>query len=123
MKQLSTNFNLIEFMSKDGAPFPPELECNVIALAAQLQILRDHLGESVKVLSGYRSPAHNTKVKGAKGSLHLQAKAADLTVKSKTPAQLKSVILSLIKAGKMQNGGIGLYKGFLHYDIGPVRRW
>ena len=37
--------------------------------------------------------------------------------KSKTPRQVKAIIERLIKAGKMHNGGIGLYPGFVHYDV------
>lgn len=122
-QQLTKNFNINEFACKDGTPVPDNYECNVIVLANNLQVLRDHLGEPVKLNSGYRTPAYNKRVGGAKNSMHLYAKAADITVKSKTPKQLKAVIESLIKAGKMKNGGIGLYPGFVHYDVGPVRRW
>jgi uncharacterized protein YcbK (DUF882 family) len=121
--QLTENFALVEFMCKDGTPVPDNLICNVQALAEQLQILRDHLGEPVRLNSGYRTPAYNKKIGGAPKSQHLLAKAADITVKSKTPKQLKTIIEKLIKEGKMKNGGIGLYAGFIHYDIGAVRRW
>jgi uncharacterized protein YcbK (DUF882 family) len=121
--KLSKNFNSVEFDCKDGTAVPESLIPNLKNLVIQLQILRDALGEPLRVLSGYRTPKHNKAVGGASGSMHLQAKAADLTVKSKTPKQLKAFILDLIKQGKMQDGGIGLYAGFIHYDIGRARRW
>lgn len=122
-EQLTENFNISEFACHDGTPVPDEYECNVIVLANNLQKLRDHLKEPVRVLSGYRTPSWNSKVGGATHSQHKLAKAADLTVRSKTPKQLHAIIEKLIAEGKMKNGGLGLYNGFVHYDIGPVRRW
>jgi uncharacterized protein YcbK (DUF882 family) len=121
--QLTNDFNLIEFACHDGTPVPEELIPNVQALAKQLQVLRDELGVPIFILSGYRTPAHNKKVGGAPGSQHKKAKAGDLTTKTLTPKQLHKKIEALIAAGKMKNGGLGLYKTFVHYDIGPVRRW
>jgi uncharacterized protein YcbK (DUF882 family) len=86
-------------------------------LATNLQILRDHLGERVSINSAYRHPNYNKKIGGAPDSMHLRAMAADITVKSKTPKQLKAVIEKLIKAKKVSFGGIGLYPGFVHVDI------
>ncbi len=121
--QLTRNFNLIEFACKDGTPVPEKLVPNVKALAEQLQVIRDEIGEPIHILSGYRTPSHNTSVGGAKASQHLQAKAGDLTTKKYSPKELHTKIERLIKAGKLKNGGLGLYRGFVHYDIGPVRRW
>lgn len=115
--QLTPNFHLVEFMCKDGSPVPTNLIPNVKLLAQNLQVLRDHLKEPVRILSGYRTPSHNKKIGGAKASQHLQAKAGDLTVKSKTPKQLAAVIEKLIAEKKMKQGGLGIYKGFVHYDV------
>lgn len=134
-KQLTTNFTLDEFKCKDGTPVPEEYFCNVQTLAAQLQILRDDINANrpagapagipltIPINSGYRTPEYNKSIGGAKNSAHMKAMAADITQKFHTPKQLKARIEKLIKEGKMQNGGIGLYPGFVHYDIGPVRRW
>lgn len=121
--QLTENFSLAEFACKDGTPVPEELIPNTQELANNLQVLRDHLGEPIHINSGYRTPTYNKKIGGKPASMHLQAGAGDLTVKSLTPKQLKATIEKLIKEGKMKNGGIGLYPGFVHYDIGKVRRW
>jgi uncharacterized protein YcbK (DUF882 family) len=115
--QLTQNFSLQEFACKDGTQVPAELLPNVQKLAAQLQILRDYLGESIHINSGYRSPEHNKKVGGKKASQHLLAKAADITVKSKTPKQLAAIIEKLISEGKLKFGGMGVYPGFVHVDI------
>lgn len=122
--QLTTNFNLAEFACKDGTPVPADLIPNVELLAKNLQVLRDHLGEPIHINSGYRSPAHNEKVGGKKNSKHMKAMAADITCKSKTPKQLAAIIEKLIAAKKMKQGGIGIYPGFVHYDVrGSKARW
>ena len=121
--KLTKNFQLSEFACNDGSPVPESKICNVKVLALNLQVLREALGESITINSAYRSPSWNKKVGGAKNSMHLQAKAADLTTRNLTPKQLHTKIEALIKSGDMQNGGLGLYNSFVHYDIGPVRRW
>ncbi len=122
--QLQKNFDLEEFACKDGTPVPGELIGNVEVLAANLQVLRDYLGEPIHILSAYRTPTYNAKVGGVKKSQHLLAKASDITVKSKTPRQLAAIIEKLIAERKMKQGGLGIYKGFVHFDIRGVKaRW
>lgn len=122
--QLSTNFSLSEFKCKDGTDVPNELLPNVQLLANNLQVLRDYLGEPIHINSGYRSPAYNKKVGGKQLSQHLKANAADITTKSKTPKQLAAIIEKLIAQGKMKQGGLGIYPGFVHYDVrGTKARW
>ena len=48
-----------------------------------LQPLRNHLGCSVIITSGYRCPALNRKVGGKPNSQHLKGQAADLVVPQK----------------------------------------
>lgn len=136
-KQLTTNFHSDEWKCKDKnqTPVPDEFECNVQAIAAQLQILRDDINKNrpagapadvvltLPINSGYRTPEYNKAIGGAKNSAHLKAMAADITQKYMTPKQLKARIESLIKAGKMSDGGIGLYPGFVHLDVSTPRRW
>jgi uncharacterized protein YcbK (DUF882 family) len=122
--QLTTHFRLEEFDCKDGSRVPDEYICNVQKVAAQLQILRDYLGEPIQILSAYRTPTHNKKVGGASKSQHLTASAADITVKSKTPKQLAAIIERLIDRGKLTFGGMGVYKNFVHVDIRKKKtRW
>lgn len=122
-EQLTKNFHSSEFDCKDGTPVPENLMCNVRELAVNLQVLRDDLDSPIHVISGYRTPSHNKAVGGAKYSQHLKAKAGDLVHRQLTPKQIHARIENLIKAGKMKDGGLGLYKTFVHYDVGPVRRW
>lgn len=123
--KLTKNFTLQEFACNDGTPVPEKYYDNVKELAQNLQVLRDYLNEPILITgSGYRTPNHNKAVGGAKNSQHLYAKAADINAKSKTPRQLYQVIERLISLGKMSQGGLGLYKGFVHYDIRKTKaRW
>lgn len=123
--RLTPNFTLEEFACKDGTPVPDDLFENVKELALNLQVLRDYVGVPVLITgSGYRTEAHNKKVKGAKNSQHLYARAADINADGYTPAQLSAIIETLITARRMKQGGIGIYKNFVHYDIrGTKARW
>lgn len=123
--KLTKNFTREEFDCNDGTIVPERFMCNVRQVANNLQTLRDYINESVVVSgSGYRTPSHNKKVGGAPKSQHLTASGADITAKNYTPKQLAAVIEKLIRLGKMTQGGIGIYPGFVHYDIrGTAARW
>lgn len=122
--QLTANFSIEEFACKDGTPVPKEFIDNVKLLAANLQVLRDHIGEPIHLNSGYRTLTYNKAVGGKPNSMHLTAMAADITCKSYSPKQLHAIIEKLIKERKMKQGGLGLYPGFCHYDVrGTKARW
>ncbi len=122
--KLTTNFYKEEFNSKDGAPMPLDVLENIKDLANQLQVIRDYIKEPLHINSAYRSPEHNAKIGGVKNSQHVKGKAADLTSKNFTPKQLSKVIITLINEGRIKEGGVGLYNGFVHYDIrGYKARW
>ena len=124
MAKLTENFSLEEFKCNDGSDVPNEYLKNVVELANNLQVLRDFIKKPITINSAYRSPKYNAKVGGAKNSQHLVAKASDLRVEGITPKELANVIEKLIKAGKMKQGGIGVYNTFTHYDIrGTKARW
>lgn len=116
---LTKNFTIEEFACNDKkrTPVPAKYWGNVQKLAMNLQALRDELGEPVRVQSGYRTAAHNRAIGGAPKSQHLTARAGDIRVASKTPQQVAAIIERLIRAGKMLDGGIGIYDNFVHYDI------
>ena len=129
-KQLTKNFNISEFKCKDGSDVPAELENNVQELANNLQVIRNkfclELGYDMPltILSGYRSLEHNKKVKGAKNSQHLLAKASDITLKDKSLLNhLYILIKELIDTEEIKAGGITFYrdKNFIHYDIRGVK--
>lgn len=123
-KQLTKNFKLSEFKCRDGSGVPPEYVDNVALLADNLQVLREELDMPIHVISGYRSPKYNRRIGGARRSQHMLAKAADIKVKGMDPVDVKKAIEALISAGKMQQGGIGLYTTFVHYDVRARKsRW
>jgi len=122
--KLTANFTLREFECNDGTTVPEKYISNVNKLAYNLQVLRDELKKPIHINSGYRHTAYNKRIGGAKFSQHLTASASDITVRDITPKKLARTILKLIKQGKMNEGGVGLYNGFVHYDIrGTKARW
>jgi len=122
--KLSKNFYLSEFKSKDGSVADQNVINNLIILAEQLEVLRAHLGSPITITSGYRSRNHNLRIGGASNSTHVKGMAADIKIPNYTPSQVYSAIEKLIKEGKMIEGGIGLYKTWVHYDIRGTRsRW
>jgi len=122
--KITDNFSRKEFDCKDGTNVPKEYMDNLQELCNNLEVLRDYLNSPISITgSGYRTESHNKKV-GAKNSQHLYAKAADINVKGHTPKEVFDSIETLIKLGRMKQGGLGLYKTFVHYDIrGTKARW
>lgn len=77
-------------------------------------------GEKVVITSGMRSPAHNRRVNGAKASLHMACKAADLHVPGTNGMEVARFVRAL--PGR---GGVGTYchTAAIHIDTGPKRDW
>jgi uncharacterized protein YcbK (DUF882 family) len=78
----------------------------------------------IDVICGYRTPWTNaflyrTGHHVAVHSLHMQAMAIDIRVRGISTAQLRNAALAL------HRGGVGYYpdSGFVHVDVGRVRRW
>ena len=121
---VTKNFNLNEFNSKCGRPMPENIKKNVIELIHNLQVIRDEVKVPISITSGYRSPEHNAKVKGAKDSQHVKGTAVDFKVQGLTPKQVAVIVERLIKEGKIKQGGIGIYPSWVHYDIRGIKaRW
>ena len=120
MQKLSLHFDLSEFVrnDKEDQGVPDGVLHHLMELCVNvLEPLRAKLGKPIQITSGYRSPAHNAAIGGAKNSLHTTGMAADIAVGA-IPDQIKvAAILSKIPAV----GGIGLYeaKGIVHVDIRP----
>ena len=122
--RLTKNFTKREFKSRDGYPMSDDVLSSIKELASNLQVLRDFLGEPIRINSAYRSPAHNKAIGGVKNSQHVLGRAADIKVKDIETKDLYLIIESLIIDGKMKDGGLGLYDTFVHYDIrGSKARW
>lgn len=131
--KLTENFALEEFKCKSGADVPENLIETVRRLAKNLQVIRDAVDYPIWINSAYRTPEHNAKIGGKTKSRHLTGEAADIFVGWKkngtktmlmTTFELQAVIEDLIAKGKISEGGIGYYEGFIHYDIRGYRaRW
>lgn len=122
--KVTENFWLSEFESKDGAIMPPDVLNNIIELAENLQLIRNHFNAPITINSAYRSPAHNKAVGGAKNSQHLYGRAADIVVQGVAPDVVADTIENLINEGVISQGGLGRYNTFTHYDIrGYKARW
>ena len=122
--QVTKNFKLSELEFSDK--IPPELIAHAVELLQNLQIIRDHFQKPVTIISGYRSPARNEAVGGAKKSQHMEAKAADIKIAGVPTEEVYNRIDKLISQGKIKQGGLGKYikSGFVHYDVrGTKARW
>ena len=118
------HFRLSEFTSRDGVEVPRQARGNIQMLMEQLEVLRSEVGAPIRVVSGYRSLAHNNRVRSARSSQHLCGTAADIQIRGFTPEQVRDKIEQLISAGRMLQGGLGIYNTFVHYDIrGHRQRW
>lgn len=116
---ISNNFKVKEFASKDGfnVAFISDELVNIV------QNIRDHFGKPLVINSGFRSQAHNKKVKGAKNSMHLYGTAADIHINGVQPIEIAKYAETLFKKLGI-NGGIGLYQSFVHVDVRKVKyRW
>ena len=122
------NFSPHEFAQSGGHPqhVPDEYWPRLRSLAWALQAIRDAAGGGpLSVLSGYRSPEYDA-ARGhqIRDSQHWHGRAADIVCRDVTPGQLHQVVLQLIEDGTIPDGGVGLYKGFVHYDQrGHRARW
>ena len=73
------NFKLYEFDCKCGECEPDaETVGNIQLLMSVLQLIRGEINEPIKINSGYRCAAHNSRVAGSAGSRHLVGLAADI---------------------------------------------
>lgn len=111
------NFELKEFHCKDGTPVPVELHSYVVRLATNLQVLRDELKVPIVITSAYRTRSHNKNVNGALNSHHLMANAVDFRAIGLPVQYVAFIIHKLMLEERMAVGGLGIYKGFIHYDL------
>lgn len=118
---MSEHFQPKEFASKDGrkSPYPLVVQQGLYDL---LELIREEFGKPIYVNSGYRSPQHNAKVGGAKGSYHVKGMAADIRPRQGQNFESELGRLKNI-CNRLCDGGVGFYNTFVHVDIGPNRRW
>ncbi len=97
-----------------------QVSCLKPRLVRILQLVERHYGRTPIITSGYRSPRHNRRVRGARKSTHIYCKAADIQVVGISKWRLAKYLRSL--PGR---GGVGTYchTRSVHIDIGTKRDW
>jgi len=123
-KYLPEAFEKINHTLRDhrtGEVFP--IDPRVIDIASAVHRMTGSRKE-FQVLSGYRSPKTNSKLRGktrgvAKQSLHMSGQAMDLKLTDVSTGRLREVAI------KLKAGGVGYYprSGFIHVDSGQFRTW
>lgn len=113
------NYILRDFRSCVVRP----MDVRLIDLLTDLQRKLGSSGE-IEIISGYRSPQTNARLASASSgvanqSYHMKAMAIDLHLPDVPLKRVRDAALV------MQRGGVGYYpeSGFVHVDVGPVRRW
>lgn len=130
-------FHISEFGCHSGTPYPSAWLDRLTLLCSVLDVIRADWGGPIRVVSGYRTLAHNTAVGGARASQHMEGRAADIVPMVGTEtvgaavADLHARIMRLYGAGQIPLlGGIGYYPGrWCHCDVrqqvpeGHLARW
>jgi uncharacterized protein YcbK (DUF882 family) len=97
-----------------------DVSCLKPNLVRMLKTVEYHYGKKAVVTSGYRSPEHNRRVRGAKNSQHMYCAAADVQIPGVSKWELARFVRAL--PGR---GGVGTYchTQSVHIDVGPERDW
>jgi len=104
--QLTQNFKLDELMQIKKGPYAIY---SPLALF-YIQKMRQDVGRSININSGYRSPGYNALIGGAKWSRHMYGDALDFTISGRTLNQAKELCL------KHGASFFQLYKTHIHCD-------
>ena len=103
-------------------PYPDEYRGDrAVNLARLFEAIRAQCGHRpIRILSAYRSVAHNRKVGGARHSQHVQGRALDL----RPPAGMSldafyRICRDCVRRIQGAAGGIGRYQTFVHVDVRP----
>lgn len=83
----------------------------------KLQALFDFLKKPIIINDAYRDRVHNANVGGEPTSLHKEGQAFDLSTRNIDRTELYQA------ARQIGFTGCGLYRTFLHCDIGRARTW
>jgi len=126
--QLSKNFYLDEFLFSQTAArhnidiTPPQCVIdNLKKLTSDvLQPLRDGLGCSIKITSGYRPLELNRKLGSKDSSAHVDGRAADIKVNGKTPLEVAEFIEEHFLSSVDQV--IHEFGSWVHVGIAPQAR-
>ena len=119
--KISENFDDSEFRCKCCGKLPEGgMNPKLIEL---LQSIREKLGKSISITSGYRCPKHNAELDGAaKHSQHMEGTAADITVAGMPANKVHDYLASHFN---QRCKGLGKYPNWTHVDVrsGDFARW
>ena len=117
MTNLNSDFHLyFEYSEFDSPDQEGSYEHMNVDFLNKLAQARKIAAVGFKITSGYRSPAHNAKVGGVKGSSHTNGHAVDIYAPTSTQKYL--IINALLQAGFNR---IGVAKNFIHVDDDPSK--
>lgn len=138
MPKVTEHFSVEEFARRarpgtkfdTEVPYPPSwVDVRLRRLCETLEVIRSAVGHPLIIGSGYRDPAYNSYIGGARSSQHMNGRAADITVKGvKLDATaLHDLVLRLYNEKKLPYlRGLGFYPprdgkgGFVHVDVRPT---
>lgn len=109
------DFTLGELLTKNPKNSYTKLHLLVLV---RLQLIRDAYGKSITPSSTYRAPEYNRSKNGATASRHTRGEAIDMDVPNEFARELGRIALEI-----NAKGGVGIYPGFVHIDVGPARVW
>ncbi len=117
MEGLTRAFHMFFEYSEFDSPDEKNSYMNMdVAFLNRLSKARELAAIGFKITSGYRSPAHNTKVGGVPSSSHTVGRAVDIYAPTSTQKYI--IINALLQAGFNR---IGVAKNFIHVDDDPSK--
>ncbi len=123
-RYLPEAFERLNYVMRDfrtGEVFP--MDPRVVDILSMIQA-RSNSSAPFEVLSAYRSPKTNSKLRNAstgvaKNSFHMYGQALDIRSPDLSTKHVRNI------AQGLKAGGVGYYprSGFIHVDTGSVRSW
>ncbi|MDW7643433.1 MAG: D-Ala-D-Ala carboxypeptidase family metallohydrolase [Desulfuromonadales bacterium] len=107
MAKLTKHFSSEEFACKCGCG-KASIDPNLVAV---LEMMRESIGQPLRIASGVRCHAHNAKVGGKPDSAHLHGKAVDIIC---TTSRLRHDILDAAYQCGFRR--VGIHSSFIHLD-------
>ena len=103
-----------------STPYPRKYAARLVLLTTAFEAVRTAAGDKpLRVLSCYRTAAHNKRVGGAATSQHVKGNAIDLaTPAGMSTADFHNTVRALARRVKVI-GGVGYYRWGVHVDTRP----